>query len=90
MQAPAAKDTTWQLQKAKAMLSEVVRSAAQGPQIITVRGEEKAVVLSMEDYKKLNKPEKPTLFEFFQNSPLFGVELELPERRIEPIREIDF
>jgi prevent-host-death family protein len=72
------------------MLSEVVKSAAQGPQIITVRGEEKAVVLSMEDYKKLNKPEKPTLFEFFQSSPWRDVELELPERRIEPIREIDF
>jgi prevent-host-death family protein len=89
MQALATKDATWQLQKAKAMFSEVVRSAAREPQIITVRGEEKAVVLSMEDYKKLNKPEKPTLFEFFQNSPLCGVELELPERRIEPIREID-
>jgi prevent-host-death family protein len=89
MQALTTKDTSWQLQKAKAMLSEVVRSAAREPQIITVRGEEKAVVLSMEDYKKLNKPEKPTLYEFFQNSPLCGVELELPERRIEPIREID-
>jgi prevent-host-death family protein len=83
------KNATWQLQKAKAMLSEVVRSAAQEPQIITVRGEEKAVVLSMDEYKKLHKPEKPGLYEFFQNSPLYGVELELPERRIEPMRDID-
>jgi prevent-host-death family protein len=84
------RNTTWQLQEAKAMLSEVVRSAAREPQIITVRGEEKAVVLSMDEYKKLNPPKKPTLFELFQSSPLLGVELELPERRIEPIREIDF
>jgi prevent-host-death family protein len=90
MEAVATKSATWQLQKAKAMLSEVVRSAEREPQIITVRGEEKAVVLSMEEYKKLNKPEKPSLYEFFQNSPLRGVELELPEHRIEPIREIDF
>ncbi|MDR2176518.1 MAG: type II toxin-antitoxin system prevent-host-death family antitoxin [Treponema sp.] len=84
------KDTTWQLQEAKAMLSEVVRSAAREPQIITIRGEEKAVVLSMDEYKKLNPPKKPTLFEFFQNSPWKDVELELPERRIEPMRDINF
>jgi prevent-host-death family protein len=83
------KNSTWQLQKAKAMLSEVVKSAAREPQIITVRGEEKAVVLSMEEYKKLNPPEKPSLYEFFQNSPLYGVELGLPERRIEPMRDIN-
>jgi prevent-host-death family protein len=77
------------LQEAKAMLSEVVRSAAQEPQIITVRGEEKAVVLSMDEYKKLNPLKKPTLFELFQNSPWRDVELELPERRIEPMRDIN-
>jgi prevent-host-death family protein len=83
------KNPTWQLQKAKAMLSEVVRSAAREPQIITVRGEEKAVILSMDEYKKLSKPDKPTLFEFFQNSPWRDIELELPERRIEPMRDIN-
>jgi prevent-host-death family protein len=83
------KNTTWQLQKAKARLSEIVRSAAREPQIITVRGEEKAVVLSMDEYKKLSKPEKPSLFELFQNSPWRDVELELPERRIEPMRDIN-
>jgi prevent-host-death family protein len=89
MQALSVKNTTWQLQKAKAMLSEVVKSAALGPQIITVRGEEKAIVLSMEDYNKLNRPNKPNLVEFFQNSPWRDVELELPERRVEPVREFD-
>ncbi|MDR1972041.1 MAG: type II toxin-antitoxin system Phd/YefM family antitoxin [Treponema sp.] len=83
------RNTKWQLQEAKAMLSEVVKSAAKEPQIITVRGEEKAVVLSMDEYKKLRKPEKPSLYEFFQNSPLRGVELELPERRIEPMRDLN-
>lgn len=71
------------------MLSELVKSAAREPQIITVRGEKKAVVLSMDEYKKLNPPKKPGLFEFFQNSPLRGMELELPERRIEPMRDIN-
>jgi prevent-host-death family protein len=83
------RNTKWQLQEAKAMLSKVVKSAAKEPQIITVRGEEKAVVLSMDDYRKLSKPEKPSLYEFFQNSPLRDVELEIPERRIEPMRDIN-
>ncbi|MDR0669723.1 MAG: type II toxin-antitoxin system prevent-host-death family antitoxin [Treponema sp.] len=84
-----ARNTTWQLQEAKAMFSEVIRSATREPQIITVRGEEKAVVLSMNEYKKLKPLKKPTLFELFQSSPLRGVELELPERRIEPMRNIE-
>jgi prevent-host-death family protein len=83
------RNTTWQLQEAKAMLSEVLRSAAGEPQIITVRGEEKAVVLSIEEYRKLTRAQKPTLFEFFQTSPLFDMELELPERRSEAMRDIN-
>jgi prevent-host-death family protein len=84
------RNSKWQLQEAKAMLSKVVKSADRGPQIITVRGEEKAVVLSMDEYKKLTKTkEKPSLMEFFQNSPWSGVELDIPERRIEPMRDIN-
>jgi prevent-host-death family protein len=86
---PQTGNTTWQLQEAKAMLSEVVKSAGREAQIITVRGEEKAVVLSMDEYRKLTKAQKPTLFELFQSSPLLGMELELPERRIEPMRDIN-
>jgi prevent-host-death family protein len=72
------------------MLSKVVQSAGRKPQIITVRGEEKAVVLSMDEYKKLTRAkEKPSLVEFFQNSPWRGVELDIPERRIEPMRDIN-
>jgi prevent-host-death family protein len=72
------------------MLSELVKSAAREPQIITVRGEEKAVFLSMEEYKKLAKAkQKPGIVEFFQNSPWSGVELDIPERRIELMRDIN-
>jgi prevent-host-death family protein len=79
----------WQMQEAKAKLSELVKAADKYPQIITVRGKEKAVLLSMEEYKKLAESKKPSLLEFIRNSPLYGVELELPKRRIEPMREID-
>jgi prevent-host-death family protein len=84
------RNTKWQLQEAKAMLSELVKSAAREPQIITVRGEEKAVVLSMDEYKNLvNSKQKLNLVEFFQNSPWSDVELDIPERRVEPMRDIN-
>jgi prevent-host-death family protein len=50
---------TWQLQDAKNRLSEVVdTSLSNGPQIISRRGKNTAVLLSYGDYKKLTKPTK--------------------------------
>jgi prevent-host-death family protein len=44
----------WQLQEAKQRFSEVVRQAHDdGPQVVTRHGEEVAVVVSMEDYRRL-------------------------------------
>ena len=70
------------------MFSEVIQSAALKPQIITVRGKETAVILSYKEYKKLSGP-RLNLFEFIQNSPLYGTELELPQRKTEKPREIN-
>lgn len=73
----------WQLQTAKARLGELVKKAAtQGPQMITVRGEAEAVVLSKFEYDRMIKP-KPTLFEFIRNSPLAGVDLDLSRDKSE-------
>jgi len=77
----------WQLQEAKAMFSEVVQLAAKKPQIITVRGKKAAVILSYENYQALSNP-KQNLYDFFQNSPFYGVELELPQRIPEESREV--
>jgi len=84
----AKRKTEWQLQEAKAMFSEVIKSAGLRPQFITVRGKKTAVILSIEEYEELTAP-KMSIFDFFQNSPLFGVELELPERGKEFCREIN-
>jgi len=47
-------DSRWQLQEAKTRLSEVIENAHQsGPQVITRHGAERAVVLSIEDYRAL-------------------------------------
>jgi antitoxin Phd len=64
----------WQLQEAKNKLSEVVDNALKGePQIISRRGTETAVILSVSDYKKLVLDRKK-LSDFFHDSPLSGVE----------------
>ena len=76
----------WQLQEAKAMFSELIKTALLRPQIITVRGKETAVILSFQEYKKLTSPGK-TLYEFIQSSPLRDFDLELPSRKIEKMRE---
>jgi antitoxin Phd len=45
---------TWSVQDAKTRLSEVIeRAGSEGPQTITRHGKERAVVLSIEDYRRL-------------------------------------
>ena len=78
----------WQLQEAKAMFSEVIKAAFIKPQIITVRGKDTAVILSYEEYKNLTSP-KTSFFDFIQKSPLRDFTLELPERAIEPMRQVE-
>ena len=69
--------SVWQLQEAKNKLSEVIDAALErGPQIITRRGVETAIVLSYEDYRRMLLRQKK-LSEFFRESPLSGVELDL-------------
>jgi len=67
----------WQLQDAKARLSELVKLCAEtGPQILTVRGKEEAILISVADYKKLTG-RKPEFISFIKSSPIKGVDLEL-------------
>lgn len=67
----------WQLQEAKARLSELVKSSHDhGPQEITVHGRPAAVVLSKADYDRLAGA-KPGLVEFLRRSPLRGAGVRL-------------
>ncbi len=67
----------WQLQEAKNKLSEVIEEAVRhGPQVITKHGVETAIVLSYAEYRKMLLGRKK-LSEFFRQSPLVGVELDL-------------
>lgn len=72
---------SWQLQEAKDQLSRIVAAArTRRPQTITVHGKDAVVVLSTETYRKLRKP-KVSLVEFFQRSPLRGVDLKIKRSR---------
>ncbi len=67
----------WQLQEAKNKFSEVVDEALiHGPQIITKRGIETAVVLSYVEYRRIALQQKK-LSDFFRESPLVDAEISL-------------
>jgi len=60
---------TWQLQRAKQQLSEVVdRAIDEGPQIVTRHGKEVAVVLGLEEYKRL-MARRPDFKKFLLETP---------------------
>ncbi len=67
----------WALQDAKNRFSEVVdRAIAEGPQTITRRGKETAVVVSIGEFKRLTTP-KGSLVSFLRKSPLVGADLDV-------------
>jgi prevent-host-death family protein len=84
----------WQMQEAKARLSEVVKCAQrEGPQDITLHGRSVAVLLSREAFERL-AGNTQSLLAFMQASPLFGDEDEPGcvefTRDTSPPREVGF
>ena len=81
-------DDLWQLQDAKNQFSEVVKKAlTEGPQRVTRHGKEVVVILSKAEYERLRKSQT-SLIEFFRQSPLVGVDLDL-ERDQSPPRDFE-
>jgi antitoxin Phd len=80
---------TWQLQEAKNKFSQVVENAVNdGPQIITKRGVEVAIVMSYVEYQKMIAS-RGKLSTFFRDSPLVGVELDLARDKSEARESFD-
>lgn len=76
----------WQLQEAKSRFSEVVDlSLSEGPQIVTRRGEETVVVLSVREFRRLTG-ETPRLVDCLLNAPR-GEPLKV-DRPSEAIRDL--
>jgi prevent-host-death family protein len=77
----------WALQDAKNRFSEVVEKAqTEGPQWVTRRGKESAVVMSIADYRALTET-RGDLVDFFRKSPLAAADLDLRRDR-DPGREV--
>jgi antitoxin Phd len=78
----------WQLQEAKAKLSQLVKQATlSGPQFISVHGEKAVVILSVQDFNLLVQP-NDNFWQFMQKSPLKGISLSL-KRNKDTTRDID-
>ena len=67
---------TWQLQDAKARMSELVKRAQRHPQAITVHGKPAAVLVSAGVYERLVR-RNSSFSEFMRRSPLYQSEMEL-------------
>lgn len=81
-------DTIWTLQDAKNRFSQVVDHAVhEGPQTITRRGKETAVLVSVETFRTLSGA-RGDLVRFLGDSPLAEGGLDLQRTR-EYAREVD-
>lgn len=79
----------WQLQTAKAKMSELVKKAQGAPQEITLHGKSAVVVLSKQEFDRLSG-RNISLVEFMRRSPLAQLaDLEL-SRDKSPAREVSF
>ena len=55
---------TWQVQDAKARFSELIETTlAEGPQIVTKRGVETAVLVAIDDWRRMEQRARPELKE---------------------------
>jgi len=62
----------WQLQEAKQRLSELVRRALEdGPQVVTRHGKDTVVVVSMEEFERLQQG-RPDFKEILRSAPDLG------------------
>jgi prevent-host-death family protein len=81
---------TWPLQDAKARFSELVRRArSEGPQHVTVHGREEVVVISSDEFQRLNgRRTGQALIDALKNSPYPEIDLE-PESYPMPVRDVE-
>jgi prevent-host-death family protein len=77
------------MQDAKARMSELVKSAQNQPQDITLHGKSVAVVVSRDTFDRLAK-NQDSLVDFMRRSPLSGAEDIDFERDRSLVREVSF
>ena len=72
---------TWQVQDAKARFSEFLEASLnEGPQVVTRRGVETAVLIPVAEWRRLQSAARPTLKEWLLAPEPRG-DIALPDRR---------
>ncbi len=72
---------TWQVQDARARFSELLKtSLAEGPQIVTRRGVETAVLVPIDQWRRLEKMSSPNLKELLL-APEARTDSLIPQRK---------
>jgi antitoxin Phd len=72
--------SSWQLQEAKSRFSEFLDAAlTKGPQVVTRRGVEAAVLVPIEEWRRLQSASRPGAKELLRSGPRF--ENIIPPRR---------
>ena len=79
---------SWQIQEAKARMSELIKRAQEQPQDITLHGKSVAVVISRVAFDRLSRAEG-SLVDFMRRSPLYGVDDMQLERDTSLTREVE-
>lgn len=69
----------WQVQEAKAKLTQFMNEAKEAPQVISRRGQPEVVAMSIEKYKELIGNQND-IVSFFQKSPLNGLEIDVDRK----------
>jgi len=73
--------TTWKVQDAKARFSEMLETCvAEGPQLVSKRGEVQAVLVPIKEWERLQAKQGPTLKELLLSDDYFRGEMEIPPR----------
>ncbi|MFT3777670.1 MAG: type II toxin-antitoxin system Phd/YefM family antitoxin [Ottowia sp.] len=87
---PARPPGHWPLQDAKARFSELVRRVhSDGPQHVTVHGRDEVVVITAEDFRRLQgRQTGQALVEALRASPHRDVELALAPSQDSPVRDV--
>jgi len=64
---------SWQLQDAKSRFSEFLNAALKnGPQVVTRRGVEAAVLVPVEEWRRMQRASHPTIKELLLSGPRFN------------------
>ena len=84
--------SSWQVQDAKARFSELLNAAVEkGPQIVTRRGVEAAVLIPIEEWRRLQEAARPDLKSLLL-APTPRFDIRIPRRgkaKLRPLVEFD-